>query len=144
MYNLLVKYFTEILGDEANLEKRYSENSDNIYKNIGALIEQSMYNKLNTIEPILDPEKVPKDIDLLKDILKKSLELKFSISLENVGQENVQEIDRMIDFYLNISDNISVYIYTEIIRLFDNMKKISMMIKIYNIINPPTNPPTNP
>ncbi len=134
MLNLLLKYFSEISGIGKDiLGKIFSgqiEITNTIYNNIKVLLEQSMYEKINIVEKILDPDKAPKDITLLTANLIRSLERAFNISLDKIGQERKEELNNIISFYIKISGNIGLNIYSEIIKLLDNMEKISKMIKI--------------
>ena len=84
-----------------------------------------MINKLN----LKNPEKQYEDIEVKKD------EILKMISIKDLEEENKIEIERIIDYYLTISDNLCKYTYEEINNLLENLKKISLNIKMINILN---------
>ena len=102
-------------GDEENI----------ILKQIKILFNYSMINKLD----LKNPEKQYEDVEVIKSNILKM------ITLENLEEENKIEIERIIDYYLTISDNLCKYTYEEMNNILENLKKISLNIKMINILN---------
>ena len=124
MLKVLNIYYKEnnIKNDEEYLK---ADEENIILKQIKILFNYSMINKLD----LKNPEKQYEDVEVIKSNILKM------ITLENLEEENKIEIERIIDYYLTISDNLCKYTYEEMNNILENLKKISLNIKMINILN---------
>lgn len=116
-------YYKENNINDKEYFKRYEGSL--FLKQIKILFNYSMINKLD----LKNPEKQYEDVEVKKE------EILKMITLENLEDENKIEIENILDYYLTISDNLCMYTYEEMNNMLENLKKISLNIKMINILN---------
>jgi hypothetical protein len=104
-----------------NLEK------NKIFKIIRKILKSSLIKKLG----LENPNKEYIQIDVLVDLLKNSTMRLVDVSASEADNEYLNKI---INFYIYISDNISINIYQEIVTLMDNLRKRSILIEILKML----------
>ncbi len=151
MFNILVKYCMENSGinnqplsevpgtPDLNNETRMNQIikgdiGKKLFEYIKEFLQQTMYVKLKNTVAIFDPEKTPKDVDLLKNTLIKSFEKSFVILFEKISPTKIEELNNIISFYQNMSDNIGLNVYNELVGLLQSHKKISLLLGIYSLL----------
>lgn len=132
---LLIEYIqnnyssTVIKELNRDIAANYSTIHNKLFGLVRNYLTSSMNQKLGTTNP--DKEI---NLDIIKTRLVKSIFTIFGLTLELEG-EQLNEIVTFIDFYTEISDNLSTHAYTEMLKLLVNMKKIGLLIEIYNLLD---------
>ena len=130
---LLIQYIKTSYSSEVikilNIDlSNYSTIHDKLFGLIKNYLIASMNQKLGTTNPDKDI-----NLDIIKTRLVKTIFTTFGLTLELEG-EQLNEIVTFIDFYTEISDNLSTHAYTEMLKLLVNMKKVGLLIEIYNLL----------
>ncbi len=129
IYNYIIKYFTDKYVNDDNIytKEMYDNNKKEILKNIKDFINNKIYDKLN----LKNPDKEYKNEDDLKNLIKQDLYISI---IQNRNDDDDKEIDNILKFYSFISENIAYHYYEEIVRYLNDLRKIILLLKIYNII----------
>jgi hypothetical protein len=129
IYNYIVKYFIDkyVNDDNKDTIEMYNKNKKEILKNIKDFINNKIYDKLN----LKNPDKEYKNEDDLKNLIKQDLYISIT---QKRNDDDDKEIDNILKFYSFISENIAYHYYEEIVRYLNDLRKIILLLKIYNII----------
>lgn len=106
---------------ETNTNNKIS-NFDNEYENIKNIFTLNAIDKLN----IKDIDSKPHDIDMLIE--------EFIKLIPNLNQDNVNEISKIIQNNKDLSALMSKLVYKDIEHLLENMKKLSIIMKMINML----------
>ncbi len=132
---LLIEYIRNNYDSEfitalnSDLTTNYTSLHDKLFGLIKNYLSSSMNEKLGTTNP---DKQV--NLDIIKTRLVKSIFTSFGLTLELEGEE-LDEIVTMLNFYSDISDNMSLHAYTEMVKLLVNLKKVGLLISIYNLLD---------
>ena len=132
IYNYIVKYLVDkyINIDKKETNEMYDKKI--ILKNIKDFINNKIYDKLN----LKNPSKEYKTEDENKKLIKENVFIgiiKRNKDTENKESDDTQ-IENILKFYGFIAENIAYYYYEEIKRYLDDLRKIILLLKIYNIL----------
>jgi hypothetical protein len=103
--------------------------TDGLFKIIKDYLYTSVNVKLGTINP--DREV---NLDILKTRLVKNIYKIFGITAFPTDNEEFNKVVNLVNFYNDITDNIALNAYEEMIKLLVNLKKISLLEKIQKIL----------
>jgi predicted nucleic acid-binding Zn-ribbon protein len=134
IYNYIVKYLVDkyINIDTKETNEMYDKYKKIILKNIKDFINNKIYDKLN----LKNPSKEYKTEDENKKLIKENVFIgiiKRNKDTENKESDDTQ-IENILKFYGFIAENIAYYYYEEIKRYLDDLRKIILLLKIYNIL----------
>ena len=111
----------ELLTDDTNYNL--------IYENCKKILVNSMIIKLSIQNP--DKKYISNDIEKF-NIIKNSLFKFFDIQPPTENDKMI--ITKIINFYCFLSDNICLNTFEEFKKLLLNLKKMSLLLKIYKLI----------
>jgi hypothetical protein len=104
-----------------------------ILEDINELLKASIYEKLK----VKNPDSITNNTDILINKLisdyNSNLNPGAILDLSN-GLSANEELGKMIQFYKTISENIALNIYGELNNLLSNMKKISLLLQIIDLL----------
>lgn len=134
IYNYIVKYLVDkyLNIDTNETNEMYDKNKKEILKNIKDFINNKIYDKLN----LKNISKEYKSEDENKKLIKENIFNGIIIrnkEIEKKESDNAQ-IDNILKFYGFIAENIAFYYYEEMKRYLNDLRKIVLLLKIYNII----------
>ena len=104
-----------------------------LLEDIDELLKTSIYEKLN----VKNPDKIINNTDILVNKLISDYNSNLNPSeLANLsdGLSANEELSKMIQFYKTIGENIALNIYDELKGLLTNMKKISLLLEIIDLL----------
>jgi hypothetical protein len=124
----LIEYIKNNIPNSSTITDSSVE--DSIQKSIGELLKYSIYKKLN----LFNPDKITNNSEILLNNLTSNIYRFLNINPSQISESEIQKINNIIQFYTDISENIASNIYTELSNLLLDMKKISLLINIYDIL----------
>ena len=127
LFNYLVEYIKNNISNISTIDDQIEQI---IQKDIGELLKYSIYKKLN----LFNPDKITNNSEILLNKLTSDIYRLLNINLSQISESETQKINNIIQFYTDISENIASNIYTELSNLLLDMKKISLLINIYDIL----------
>lgn len=133
MYNGIIEFLANKYSSNARI-KEIIENIKNpdvipMYDTMVELLKNAVWDKLKLKNPEL--EKNYQDVSFYIMELKSKIKIIFTL-LEN--PEDNEFLDKIINFYKGICENVSYNVYQEIINLLNDLKRRSLLFEILNLI----------
>ena len=128
MISGIVNYFLTKYNDKNDIIKKFENNNEykTIVESIDKLLNEKMIEKLN----LKNPNKTYSVIDIQNNIINIFYK---TFNIKDNDNDNL-ELKNIINFYVFICENISLICYEEINKLFTDLKKMSIYIKILKLL----------
>jgi hypothetical protein len=129
IYNYIVKYLVDkyLNKDNTKTKELYEKNKKEILKSIKDFINNKIYDKLN----LKNPDKEYKSEKETKKLIKDHY---FIGIIQRDNEDDNKEIENILKFYSFIAENVAFHYYEEITRYLNDLRKIILLLKIYNIL----------
>jgi hypothetical protein len=129
-FNSLFNYVINLIFNKKSPTNKNDNIIINLYNLIKDYLTLSMYIKLK----ITNPDKPVIDIQSVKLNLLTNIYKLFGIPVNELepNSEKLEDIINILDIYTNLSDNVSLSIYEELVKLLTNLKRVSLLLEIYN------------
>ncbi len=110
--------------------------TDIISNGLFTVVKDYLYTSANIKLKTINPDK-DISLDLIRARVVKNIYKIFGIITFEFDSEEFNEVMNLINFYSDVSDNISLNTYEEMIKLLVNLKKISLLEEIQELLNLP-------
>lgn len=133
MYSAIVGYVVNKYNNDEIVKKLKNKHNNKIitelYEIINKLLKGVVLDKLNLKNPNYSSNYI--DTDILIENMKQTIKIIFSI-----GETNEDKIfyNNLTDFYKELVEKITHNVHYEILNLLNDMKKNSLLLRIYKII----------
>ncbi len=107
---------------------------DAIKEGLFIVLKDYLYTSANVKLKTINPDK-DISLDLIRARVVKNIYKIFGIITFEFDSEEFNEVMNLINFYSDVSDNISLNAYEEMIKLLVNLKKISLLEEIQGLLN---------